>query len=919
MQVQTNDNAQQQRQEGEGGGGDDQPQPPQSKPSLFLTSTTTTGQDSTTESRATSPDLVGGGGQEIDQLMSSDDEQQPQQGPGPQPTTTIGGQATSQGGAIAGPGPSTSLKRSSPPPPTPSVAPAPPTKKPRGRKAIPLNQNHYNPPPFPHYSVQKCSGTNSKQNRHVLKINQDVTDGTKMKWPIEREFESTNKENGKAYWYEKQIKSVGRHRAQLERIGDTLAQQLKLYDPEVTTEYWILDEFPKNYIFTIHHCFTGSNQPRTDPYVFGCPMTAKFRSANEIIPHLFWLISHGPGKHSKCACKYCSKKTQSEVNKIEGLSDGKSRSIPVIIPPPAPRGRPPRINNNNNVDKKPDLEKKPRPTTTKSKSPQTTTTNKPLIRSRTFNSSSPEPSYSGAFVDKQRDSDLLTGAKFRRGEMVWVKVYPQESLMFSTKSVSDPSEFKVCVTHWPAIVENREERTESFLKKNNTDEEEEGGGEGDYVVGSGKIPNFENRKRFVYDIVYLGTQSKAQTVEQDEIKAWLEIGSPDNVWKPERLLDPETVKLVWNGSKIVKVDLEEIENLEQAVAPLALAMQIAAHTMSTFSVVDRYIIKDGHFVLPPRRTQVREQSEGSEGSTESLKEDEGGVSEEILQQMTIAKSNWFYQSLYFGSELIWINEFVRIIHSPKQSLPPHHELSKGSNEKSLFMQLQAIWKDQESGQVKLTGQLYELRDLMINNEGAGTGSIGAGIGGLGAMSIFEKKSPHSGGTGGGASPGARSMSNGVGGGGGGDSVVDETSTPPQTNSSSQAFYSIPLPPAPEGFEFNRLTPGESQITMSLDYLGGRYYPLPKRFNSRSKIDEILASYPHDSDDDEDEMEQQREKKKKVDVQLTDADRAIALAGLVPAYGLYCKATRWKGDRATALVDAEVSACQEVGQYFEQAL
>ena len=194
MEVQTNDNAQQQRQEG--GGGDDQPQPPQSKPSLFLTSTTTTGQDSTTESRATSPDLVGGGGgQEIDQLMSSDDEQQAVP---PQPTTTgtsnstivtgmqVEGQATSQGGAIAGPGPSTSLKRSSPPPPTgPSVAPVPPTKKPRGRKAIPLNQNHYNPPPFPHYSVQKCSGTNSKQNRHVLKINGDVTDGTKMKWPIE--------------------------------------------------------------------------------------------------------------------------------------------------------------------------------------------------------------------------------------------------------------------------------------------------------------------------------------------------------------------------------------------------------------------------------------------------------------------------------------------------------------------------------------------------------------------------------------------------------------------------------------------------------------------------------------------------------------------------------------------------------------
>ncbi|GAA5970472.1 hypothetical protein JCM3765_007631 [Sporobolomyces pararoseus] len=909
------------------GGGDDEQPPQLTKPSLFLTSTTT-GQDSTTtQSRATSPDL------EVDQLMSSDDEQE-----GGGETTTHStdpipqgqGQATSQGGAIAGPGPSTSLKRSSPTPTTtvdsaPSasvpvqVAVPPAAKKRRGRNAIQLNYNNYNPPPFPHYSITRCTGTNSKKNRHVLKINEDVTDGTRMKWPIEREFESTNKENGKEYWYHRVDKSQTKHKNQLENIGDALAKLLKLYDPEVTTEYWILDSFPKNYVFTIHHCFTASNQARTDPYVFGCPMTNRFRSANEIIPHLYWLISHGPGKHLRCACKYCSKKTQSEVNKIEGL-DGKksSSSTPMVIPPPptaAPRGRPPKPSN---IEKKPistitsSLEKKPRTTTTKSKSPQPSN-NKPLIRSRTFNSSSPEPSYSGAFVDKQRDSDLLSSSssgggapKFRRGEMVWVKVYPQESLMFSK---GEPEELKVCVTHWPGIIENREERTESSLVKGGQD-----GNEG-YIVGSGMVPKFEIRKRWVYDIVYLGTQSKAQTVEQDEIKSWLEIGSPDNVWKPERLLDFETVKLVWNGSKIVKVDLEEIENLEQAVAPLALAMQIAAHTMSTFSVVDRYIIKDGHFVLPPRtKSRKEEEEEGSEGSVEPSGGGGGGggVSEELLQQMTSAKNNWFYQSLYFGSELIWINEFVRIIHSPKQSLPPHHELSKGSNEKSLFMQLQAIWKDQESGQVKLTGQLYELRDLMINDEGAGMGSIGAGIGGLGAMSIFEKKSPHSGGT----SPGAaRSASNGQEGGSGGDSIslVDETSTPPQTNSA--AFYSIPLPPAPEGFEFNRLTPGESQITMSLDYLGGRYYPLPKHLNSRQKIDEILASYPHGSEGDEDEIDE----KNKTDVQLTDSDRAIALAGLVPAYGLYCKATRWKGDRATALVDAEVSACQEVGQYFEQAL
>lgn len=87
-------------------------------------------------------------------------------------------------------------------------------------------------------------------------------------------------------------------------------------------------------------------------------------------------------------------------------------------------------------ERKPSLDKKPLSTTSqkpRSRNPTPTlpsasstsaaaAATKQPNRSRTFNSTSPEPSYSGAFVDKQRDSDLSSNAFFRTGEMVWAQI-----------------------------------------------------------------------------------------------------------------------------------------------------------------------------------------------------------------------------------------------------------------------------------------------------------------------------------------------------------------------------------------------------------------------------------------------------------------------------------------------------------------
>ena len=223
------------------------------------------------------------------------------------------------------------------------------------------------------------------------------------------------------------------------------------------------------------------------------------------------------------------------------------------------------------------------------------------------------------------------------------------------------------------------------------------------------------------------------------------------------------------------------------------------------------------------------------------------------------------------------------------------------------MHVQQIWKDQATRVAKLTGQIYELRDLREHAMGAGIGSIGGG------MSVFQKKKSQVGGG------GLASRE-----GGGGVSKPEPSSTSPP-DSPPSTFFPDHLPPAPEGFEFNRLTPGESQVTIELDYLAGRYYPLPKQLDQRDKIDEMLKEFPlgpvYDEDGGAGKGKEQM---------LTEEHRAIALAGLTPAVRLYCKVRtphgesfmlchtdllsvyvqvgKWQGDRLAALVTAEDNAC-----------
>ncbi|GAA5928865.1 uncharacterized protein JCM15063_003988 [Sporobolomyces koalae] len=804
---------------------------------------------------------------EVDQLVESD-------------ADSAQGTATSLGGAVAGPGPSSSLKRSfestsavtrdEQPPPLvkPHRAPwllgANKKKKKRGRppkpvSAVPAASTNndgtlYMPIPLPHYSVERVE-QNSRKHRHVLKFHDDVTDATQNKWPLEREFDPNNKENGKTYWYERPDPTEGRHRSTLEKIGDELAKKLGLHNKNGTEEYWVLHRLPKDYLFTVHHCVTSSAQSRTDVYMFGSAATPKFRSTNEIIPHLYWLLEHGPLDRLKCQCKYCTKKSQSDVNRIEGLEQRQSSSsVPPYSGPTAPTSSAAKVSNKKlQKDDVGDDRDAGVDGSDGASGPTDSSDNKAPIRSRTFNSDSPEPSYSGAFVDKQRDVDLAYPGKaprFRRGELVWAEI-PQGSLEWSSEAIKE-QRGSISLRYWPAIVQHRDERTESELQQ-------------PYIAGHETIPEFVHVKKWVYSIVYLGTANTAQGLEQTQIKPWLlkdlsedDNGERESLWNKDTMLNRDSYSTVWDGTRMRKVDLAVIETLDQAVVPSAFAMQIAAHVMSSFSVIDRFLIKDHHFVT-----------------------DRPSLTPEDVESMKRYKDNWFYQSMYLGSELVWVNDVVRLIHHKDQPLPPLHRPQEDALERSLFMHVQAIWKDQETKLVKYSGQVYELRDD--------------------SMPLVEDED----------NKGAEGLA-----------AIDprqlDLATTAGKSPGSAAFYPVQLPPAPSGYTFHRLTPGQSQVTVDLEYVAGRYYPLPVDFDHEDKIREILQSFPNIDPEDADSGEPT----KSVDqdeLKLTEAQRLVTLAGLTPAVRLYNKVSKWQGDRMTALINAETNSCQEVASFFEREL
>ncbi|KAK4702652.1 hypothetical protein P7C70_g3565, partial [Phenoliferia sp. Uapishka_3] len=685
-------------------------------------------------------------------------------------------------------------------------------------------------------------------NPHIIKINPGVTDGSPSRWPQGVVLNEGHVENnGAKNWYEAVPKDEGRHLSMRFAVGNELAEWLDLKSvkagasvvirlrndgidvtngslmPGGQKEVWILDAFPDHYKYFLHHSGRSEVKDRIDPYVFGeyflpLPLafltsaspkgtcvTAKFRTSNEIIPHLYWLIINGPGNKKACGCKYCGgHRLQADVNVQFGLVDHTPSGFtatkkPRLTQSPAP------------VKKIKKVEHAPGKVKEREKEKEKEKEKKRLheVPEKKRTESSSKPTYKGAYTNPARDQDLVDGASFRKGEMVWAEL---------PKPLVDPT--GASITHWPAMIAERNVDSHSQVIDAET---------------RGKATTFNIRQSWKYKVRLFALRGDL-TRREDEILPFL--GSAcDMPLEPGAMVAPDSVKLIYDGQKVLRPTLDQITSIALAATPFALALQICAHIVANFSPTDTYFLQDTHIT------------------------NNGKLSPDQLELRSQHLKLPHYHYLWWGGEKIWSGELVRLLSDDTVVLPG--QLSPGAAERCVFLKIAGIYKKgvagKETGHV--TGVLFELVEIT-------TAGGGVGIAGGSAMSLFEKK--------------------------------------PQTGTKISAEDMF-MPEPPPGFAFRRVTPpGDNAIHLEVEFIAGRYYPLPSRLHDEQKVRSIIERtnvpvfLPEGG----------------VSAVSVDTDqRAVALAGLLPALCTYMRCEKWAPSRVSIVDKAEQESRREMRVYI----
>jgi len=354
----------------------------------------------------------------------------------------------------------------------------------------------------------------------------------------------------------------------------------------------------------------------------------------------------GPGDGLRCECKYCTKKSQSDVNRIVGLSDGRSSSV-VSDRSSTPRratasagtssasrtggsvgGGGGAGHNHGSAG--------PKATVAKSGDPGTDKLLPPLKKKRKRESSdralSPSgsatlaqkkvrngadvaaggasapwpvviPAYRGAFTMRQRDEDLHDVRVPRQGEVVWAKL---------ARPLLSRDERGTAITHWPAVVRARKFASAAkVVRAASTDDDEDdemiivepAKGKGkqrakeaaeahDVVVELAAASNLalkppvalSTAQRPVFTLVLFGLADELRRVELADTVPWLAHTPPSALLQPEYILHSDAAKHVWDGTRTTRdAKLADFASAEDAATAIALACQVVAHLVATYS------------------------------------------------------------------------------------------------------------------------------------------------------------------------------------------------------------------------------------------------------------------------------------------------------------------------------------------------
>lgn len=164
------------------------------------------------------------------------------------------------------------------------------------------------------------------------------------------------------------------------------------------------------------------------------------------------------------------------------------------------------------------------------------------------------------------------------------------------------------------------------------------------------------------------------------------------------------------------------------------------------------------------------------------------MTEQEHADMLDSLKSWHFQQLWWGAELIWSGELVRLI-TTDEFWTPEIQPSGQANDRAHFLKISAIWKHHsraDQAQVAmLSGHVYELREVKDEQP------------------AVEGKDA--------------SDSKGKG------------NAPLLTKAKKKKKLPIYMPRPPAGYEFVRLSKHEMHVDAS--FIAGRYYPLPAHVDS----------------------------------------------------------------------------------------
>ncbi|KAF8906276.1 hypothetical protein CPB84DRAFT_1675815 [Gymnopilus junonius] len=530
------------------------------------------------------------------------------------------------------------------------------------------------------------------------------TDGTQTTWPPNTTRVVDHE--GCVNYYDPLANHHGQHIRWRVLVAEALALEYKY--PKGPN--YVLRDFPKNYRLFDHNKGPAVG-PRHDLYLYG-PLKKKFRSINEFVPHAIWLMSDGL---EPCKCKYCgSVKAQREIT--ASLSNI-LRTTPTGSPSPS------RVKTFRDKGKGKDPLQR-------SREPKGRDGRAYAAVQRAFKHLKPSPGVLKQPMLQERNSDLRAIYSrtamhlrrwFREGEIIWCALDPPITGLHGIEGAS--------IEFWPGIIDEVKLKTESVpraatpksplspgIPQASTSKTPE-----PIAADDTRGPILENSAEPLPWTIRQSTRYKVQllavsysyTIDDEQVLPYQAYVPPDELissmidYPPDKLNFDKDFLTQFNPCPGPKAPAAQFL---EAVPAYATAIQIASILSSTWCLTDDYEFRYSIRPATPKVSNASLPLESPPGPVAPQQPKEPLTLEAAIEQASrhnaqLSSSTSYYrnvtsvnpgmsqaesqqiadrvlgaqpsqlvqtrfQGLWWGSERIWVDDFIRL-KVPRRMLAPN--------------------------------------------------------------------------------------------------------------------------------------------------------------------------------------------------------------------------------------------------------